>query len=152
MASRSIFQRIVRYARIMLLVSCSCCLAGSLAVAIYTEIFLHRALRATGEILRLDEPYSRQEYAPVFRFTAVDGKTYTITSSIATKPSEFAVRDGVQVLYWSGHPMSARICSSGQLWFLVHVLAPIGLTHGIIGGVILLAELRLDKRLSQGAE
>jgi hypothetical protein len=155
MASRSIVRRILRIFRIVLLGSCVCCLIIGLGLAIYTTLFLNSALRTTGEVVSLDERYDSQnqttEYAPVFHFVAEHGKAYTVTSTTATHPAGFNQGDTVQVIYRKNNPEGATIDSFWQLWLGPVVLLFIGVSHGIIGGVLLLIERRLARKESLAA-
>jgi hypothetical protein len=64
---------------------------------------------------------------PVFRFTAKDGRSFTVTSNVAQSPSPWRIGDRVRVLYQQEHPEKAHIDSFVQLW------AP-QVTLGIVGG------------------
>jgi len=152
MAQRSILWQIVRFIRIVLLVSTSCCVVLCIGFAIYTAVFLGTAQKATGKVVQLNERYNSSaeavEYAPVFSFAAQDGKTYTVSSSTASNPSGFAVGDSVTVLYSKSNPEGARIASFLQLWLVPMVLAIIGVVHGLIAGFLFFLERRKNRKLS----
>jgi len=112
--------------------------------------FIHSALRADGVVVRLDERLNSQDnslqYAPVFLFHADDGQNYTLVSGTATSPASFEVGQHVQVLYRKGKPDGAAINSFWELWLFSLMLAFMGVVHGIISGVFLLIERKLDRR------
>jgi hypothetical protein len=89
----------------------------SIGLWIHTELFLHRAHRASGNVVRLNQNDNdgHMIYAPVFRFTAEDGQTYTVESNNYSGPSDFLVGQSVQVLYLASEPASARIKTFWQL-------------------------------------
>src|ERR1035438_8811252 len=94
-----------------------CLIVFSVVSAVRTRAFLRRCTEASGEGVRLAHSSDRmgtttyESYAPVFSFTAVDGKTYKVTSSISSSPADFSVGDSVRVRYDPGNPQDARIQS-----------------------------------------
>ena len=102
--------------------------AGS---GIERALFIRSSLSADGVIVafRLVR-HSRlrdQSRNPVFRFTAKDGRSFTVTSNVAQSPSPWRIGDPVPVLYRQEHPENAHINSFFQLW------AP-QVIVGIVGG------------------
>ncbi len=85
---------------------------------------------------------TRPTYAPVFQFTAIDGRSYTISSDVYGKES--AVRYGarLRVLYWPKHPESARIDSFAPLWTLPLVAGVVGAGFCVMPGMMLAAWMR----------
>ena len=152
MVKRPIHWRIVRCIRIVLSVTTSCCAVLCIGSAIYTAVFLGTAQKATGKVVELNERFNSAadatEYAPVFSFTAQDGKTYTVSSSTASNPSGFEIGDPVVVLYSKSNPEGARIASFVQLWLVPMVFLIIGVVHGLIAGFLLFLEGRKNRKLS----
>ncbi|MGH9562409.1 MAG: DUF3592 domain-containing protein, partial [Terracidiphilus sp.] len=86
-------------------------LIGPVAIAyaivsfIRTQRFVRSSAEAKGEVIRLEHTRDRlgsatyEDYAPVFSFTAADGRTYTVTSDIASSPADFSVGERVSVRY-----------------------------------------------------
>lgn len=129
-------------------------LAISLASTIYTEAYLHRCTATTGTIVQnvaVREQHQNGSvtinYAPVFRYTADDGHTYTVTSSISTNPPEFAVLQQVSVLYVHGVPGSGKIDSFLQLWTGPMVAAGLGVVTSAVGYTLLFVLRRRKMRL-----
>ena len=120
-------------------------LAISLIWALYTESFLHRSVATTGTIVRNVLVQERRAddsvtstYAPVFSFSANDGRTYTVTSSSSSSPPEFAVGQQVRVLYVPDNPATAKIDSVLQLWMMPMVLVFLGIICSLVGYGLLL--------------
>lgn len=57
-----------------------------------------------------------QTSSPIFRFTAENGMSYTVTSGIAQSPSPWRFGEHVHVLYQQDHPENAHIDSFVQPW------------------------------------
>lgn len=110
-------------------------------------LFIHSAVRTQGTIVGLKESRSsrsgRHSYAPVFRFAAEDGQTYTVDSHMFNSPPAFAFGERVTVLYEKGHPSHASIDTLFQLWIPEVVLTIVG------GGFAVLPALVLYRRMRQ---
>jgi hypothetical protein len=156
MPQKSNSRRIMRFFRIVFLISSSSCVVVSFGFVVYTADFVHSAIKTSGQVIRLDERLNTEnnsiEYAPVFQFLAGDAKTYTITSGTASNPAGFEVGETVHVLYRSNDPAKARLDSFWQLWLVPVILLFIGLTHGFISGVLLLVERKLNRQASPVAD
>ena len=123
-----------------------CSLGVALGFGIHNGTLLLRSIVAKGAVLIL-EPVRDQEgntfnYAPVFTFNAVDGRSYTVKSAIATNPPESAVGDRVRVLYVKSDPEGARLANFWQFWFVPVLLAALGLFFTGAGYGLLLYERR----------
>lgn len=80
--------------------------------------------------------------APIFRFTAMDGRTFTITSHTGQYPCPWRIGDSVRVLYKENHPEYARIDSFFQLWLLPVVFGGLGATSTCLALVFLRSSRR----------
>ena len=82
-------------------------------------IFLAQAEATTGQVVALRQaPHkssSKPSYFPIFRFTAPNGESITVTSNIGGKYSSWLGKP-VPVLYLPSNPQEAHIRSFGQLW------------------------------------
>jgi hypothetical protein len=116
---------------------CRAWLAGGLGLiatacgfAIYTSVWLYRSTPAHGSVVGLVKVEAQDgngiNYAPRFTFKAEDGRTYTVTSSLASNPPEFEIGQEVSVRYVETKPASATIDSFGQLWIFSIVFAGLG--------------------------
>jgi hypothetical protein len=85
-----------------------------------TRSFLLRSVEVDGEVVRLERSKDRDRYgytyAPVFAFTAADGKSYTVTSDAGSSPPGFAEGESVKVRYEPENPENARIHTLFQTW------------------------------------
>jgi hypothetical protein len=81
-------------------------------------------------------------YAPVFQFTANDGRTHTVSSDVYGKDSAVRYGERIAVLYSPEHPESARIDSFAQLWTLPLVLGVVGAGLSVMPAILWVAWLR----------
>jgi hypothetical protein len=85
-----------------------------------TKDFIARSVEVGGEVVRLERSKYRDKYgytyAPVFSFTAEDGKDHEVTSKVSSSPAGFAVGDAVRVRYDPANPADARIHTVLQTW------------------------------------
>src|ERR1700692_3761327 len=112
------------------------CAAGPvmLLIAIGTGIeralFVRSCISAAGVIVAPRPAHyksSARSGFPIFRFTATDGRSFTVTSNIAQSPFPWRFGDPVPVLYQQDHPENAHLDSFVQLWEPQVIL-------GIVGG------------------
>jgi len=151
MRKHGLFKRILRFLGWWCFAGGLGGLAVALGFAIYNGIFLLRSVPANGTIVRLeevpDESSGETNYAPVFSFTAADGKSYTIRSGTASNPPGFAEGQIVRVLYVKSNPEGARLSSILQLWFATFVVAGLsGFYTGV--GYLLLRFTRVRRQNS----
>ncbi len=127
---------------------------GSLAIAlgfgVYSAIFLSRAASAKGTIVGL-HPVTNQDdgalnYAPVFKFTAEDGRSYTVMANVATNPPGVTVGQDIRVLYVRTDPAGAKLEQFWQLWSDMIVSAGLGAFLSPAGYLLLRYERRLQQR------
>jgi hypothetical protein len=85
---------------------------------------------------------SHVTYAPVFQFTASDGRGYTVGSDVYGKESEVRYGERVQVLYWPGHPEAARLDAFAALWTMPLVAGVVGSGFSVVPGIVLVAWMR----------
>jgi hypothetical protein len=121
-------------------------------VFVRTSLFVHSAARTEGTVVGLTEFHDRTgrrrntgrpSYAPVFRFTANDGETYTVVSNTYSSTARFAIGQQVMVLYEKGHPEHAKIDAFLQLWLPEMVLTIVG------GAFCVLPALLIFRRIQQ---
>ena len=70
-------------------------------------------------------------YAPIFKFTAGDGRSYTVSSGVSSNPPAFYQGQRVQVRYEKDHPDGARIASFWQLWLFPVVFGILSVTASV---------------------
>jgi hypothetical protein len=85
---------------------------------------------------------TRVSYAPVFRFTASDGRTYSVSSDVYGKQSAIRYGERIRVFYWPNHPESARIDAFAPLWTLPLVAGVVGAGFCVVPAIVLVAWMR----------
>lgn len=96
-----------------------CALLWAVVSAYNTHVFLSRSIAVPATIVGMHAQQNLRSvtnYAPVFTFTADDGRTYTVTSYMGSSVSTFEVGEHVTAHYDTGHPEQARLATFGQLW------------------------------------
>lgn len=119
-----------RSVRLILLILGPLLLGLSAVFALHTWLFLIRSARTVGTVTELrvdyDDQHRESNYAPVFAFTASDGKNYAVVSDTWANPPAFGVGERVPVRYFIDDPATARIATFWQLWSFPVVFALIG--------------------------
>ncbi len=133
----------------------SFCLAGPLllAVALGSAVqrtaLVYAGLHADGTVIaRRSTGSTRVTYAPVFRFTASNGRTYVVGSDLYGPESAFRYGEHVPVIYREDHPESARIDRFAPLWTLPLVAGAVGGAFSVIPALLWVSRRR---RLRMGA-
>ena len=97
-----------------------CLIVYFLISVVRTRSFILRSVEVNGEVTRLERSKTRDQYgytyAPVFTFTAVDGRSYTVTSDVSSSPAGFIEGERVTVRYEPEDPEKARIHTVFQTW------------------------------------
>jgi hypothetical protein len=112
-----------------------------------TKRFVSNSVEVEGVVVRMERTYSGSrfatyDYAPVFSFTAGDGREYTLTSDIASSPPGFFVGEHIRVRYDPANPDKARIHTFFQTWGQTAISGLVGL--GFLGvGLYQLGFLRI---------
>lgn len=127
----------------------SFCIAGPLALTLALVTATQRAalmmsgLRAQATVIGARESgSSRPTYAPVFQFTASDGRSYTVSSDVYAEESAIEFGKRLQVFYWPDHPESARIDAFAPLWTLPLVLGVVGGGFSVVPAIVLVSWMR----------
>jgi hypothetical protein len=127
----------------------SFCIAGplllifALGVAVQRAALVISGLHANATIIgALHSGSTRVTYAPVFRFTAGNGHTYTVNSDVYGKESEVRFGEHIQVIYSPRRPESARIDRFAPLWTLPLVAGGVGAGFSVVPAIMLVAWMR----------
>lgn len=111
---------------------------------INTKSFIARANQAQGTVVELIRRTSTDSkgkissyYYPVVKFKAANGETYEFESSNGSNPAAFKVGEAVEILYDPQAVTKAEIRSFWTLWGWVVILAILGGTFTLLGGVFL---------------
>jgi hypothetical protein len=146
MDSRPFFSFYRRVARWACLAAGTSLLLVGIGFAIHSALFLRHAVAASATIASLvqtnDEQNNATGFAPVFKFTAEDGRDYTVQSGNSANPPGFAVGQHVQVKYDRSRPGSAEVDSFWSLWTFPTVFGFTGTTAIIVGFALLWYERR----------
>jgi hypothetical protein len=116
---------------IFLLLAGPCAVVYSLVSIVRTRDFLLRSTEVDGEVIRLERSRTGGQtstvvYAPVFSFTAADGRAYTVTSKVSSSAPGFSVGDSVRVRYDPANPEGARIHTFFQTWGAALISGAVG--------------------------
>lgn len=120
-------------------------LATALISAVWTSTLMLGGTSAKGHVSELvrregsagEDGQTFMVFAPVFIFTASDGREYSVRSGAGSNPPAYFVGQEVGVLYRKGYPTSARITSFGQMWGLACGFAIAGVILSVVGLVLL---------------
>jgi hypothetical protein len=134
----------------------SFCIAGpllllvSLGTAVQRAVLVHSGLRADAIVIaKRQMASSRSSYAPLFQFTASDGRTYTVSSDVYGREADFSFGERVHVLYPQGRPQSARIDAFAQLWTSVLVTGVVGAGFSVVPAIVWVSWMR-RRRIASG--
>ena len=127
----------------------SFCIAGPLflVVAVTTAaqraMLIHSGLRAQGTVIaKRPTGSSRVTYAPVFQFTASDGRTYTVISDVYGQESAFSYGQRIGIFYRRDHADAARIDDFAALWTFPLLIGVVGAGFSIVPAIVLVAWMR----------
>jgi hypothetical protein len=126
-----------------------CLFGGAVVSAIQTEVFLGKSVSVAGKVVSLRSKVDYDgstTYAPVFSFTAGDGRSYTVSSNAFANPADFSPGQSVTVLYVKDLPAEVRIDTFYQVWGMAEVLAIIAAGFIAMGTGFLLYRHRRDRR------
>ncbi len=94
--------------------------------ALAARDFEARAVPAKGTVVKLTVS-RRSLAAPVVEFTARDGQVVRFGTGTASNPPQYAVGQGVDVLYLPERPREAQLASAAARWMLPGALLAMGL-------------------------
>jgi hypothetical protein len=113
--------RLVGYGLVVLF-----CIPGPLGLLFALDLiwhraaFVHDAARAEGTVIWLEPVRTTRTGAgtciPVFRFTAADGRSIIVNSSVSVPAATFKRGEAVRVLYLPDNPQIAHIDAIWTLW------------------------------------
>jgi hypothetical protein len=132
------FDRMIEW---LLLCIGPCLLVYSVVAFFRTRNFIRCSTEVNGEVIRLERSKDCDRYgytyAPVFSFTAEDGKEYTVTSDVSSSPPDFSVGEAVRVRYDPPNPEGARIHTFFQTWGSVVIPSLAGAIFVLVGSKLL---------------
>jgi len=133
----------------------SFCIAGplllivSLGTAVQRAALIYSGQRAGGTVIATRQMgESHRSYAPVFQFTASDGRSYVVSSDVYGQESAIRFGEHVRVLYPRARPEAARIDAFAPLWTMPLVFGVVGAAFSVIPALVLAQWMR--RRRSPG--
>lgn len=127
----------------------SFCVAGpllltlALGTAVQRTALIFSGLRADATVIGWRTMGSTKvTYAPVFQFTASDGRPYTVSSDVYGSKSAVRYGERIRVLYWPNQAESARIDAFAPLWTFPLVAGVVGAGFSVVPAIMLVAWMR----------
>jgi Protein of unknown function (DUF3592) len=111
---------------------------------IRTRAFISTAQEVKGTVIRMVASSGSEGgtvYAPVFKFTTMQGQVIEVEERIASNPPEFKTGQVVDILYDPQDPNRARVKKWFNLYFVPLLLGGMGLIFGCIGVVMLVFKI-----------
>jgi hypothetical protein len=92
----------------------------------------------TGNVVGMEERYDSDGsmYAPIIRFTTIEGEVVEFTSSTWSRPAAYGPGDTVEVLYQPDDPNGAEVDSAFERYGASAILGLVGLLLAVVGGVV----------------
>jgi hypothetical protein len=119
--------------------------AGMLGAAVYfgfsTYSFVSSSAQTTGVIVALEGSRSKRSVAEFM----VNGRTFRITSEVASSPPAHRIGDSVGILYPADNPDKARLNSLLDMWFLPLFFCLMGSVFFAVGGGMIFFSLRRER-------
>jgi hypothetical protein len=122
---------------IMLILVLSALLAAT-AVCLWIRVRnrLSKSIYAEGEVIRyleIPEGRGRTSKAPVIRYTASDGSSHLVNSSVFSNPPAFNIGDRIQVVYTERKPHEAEYVGLFAQWGVVMITGGMAVVLFILG-------------------
>jgi hypothetical protein len=99
---------------------------------------LETGVLTTGTVVGMQERYDEDGsmYAPIIRFTTIEGETVEFMSSTWTRPAEYGPGDSVEILYQSDAPQNAQIDSAFGRYGAPAILGVVGVFLTLVGALV----------------
>ena len=113
-------------------------------IFIRTRAFISRAQAVKGTVIKMLSSSGSEGgtvYAPVFRFTTIEGQSMEVAESVYSNPPGYSVGDVVEVLYDPQNPSNARTSKMGSLYFVPLLLGGLGGIFACVGGIMLIFKI-----------
>ena len=109
---------------------------------IRTRRFVSSSQEVKGTVIRIISSAGSEGgtvYAPVFRFTTIQGQTIEVEEKVYSSSAGFSVGEVVDLLYDPQNPTKARAKKWFNLYFVPMLLGGMGAVFGCSGVVMLIA-------------
>jgi hypothetical protein len=113
-------------------------------IFIRTRMFISRSQEVKGSVIKMLTSSGSEGgtvYAPVFRFTTIQGQSMEVAESVYSNPPGFSVGQVVDILYDPQNPSNARAKKWSSLYFVPLLLGGLGAAFGGIGVVLLVVKV-----------
>jgi hypothetical protein len=113
-------------------------------ILIRTRAFISRSQETKGTVINLLTSHGSEggiTYAPVFRFTTIQGQVMEVAESVYSNPPGFSVGQIVDILYDPQDPSNARAKKWSSLYFVPLLLGGMGAIFGGVGVVLLVVQI-----------
>jgi hypothetical protein len=111
---------------------------------IRTRAFVSSSQEVKGTVIRMLSSSGSEGgtvYAPVFKFTTIQGQVIEVEEKVYSNPPGFSVGEVVDMLYDPKNPGNARARKWSSLYFVPLLLTGMGAVFGGIGVVLLVVKV-----------
>jgi hypothetical protein len=111
---------------------------------IRTRAFISSSQEVKGTVIRMLSSSGSEGgtvYAPVFKFTTIQGQVIEVEEKVYSSPPGFSVGEVVDMLYDPKNPGNARAKKWSSLYFVPLLLTGMGAIFGGIGVVLLVVKV-----------
>lgn len=111
-----------------------------LFILMRTRLFISKSQEVKGTVTHLIASSGSEGgtvYAPVFKFTTIQGQVIEVEEKVASNPPQFSQGQIVDILYDPENPRHARVKKGFNLYFVPILLGGMGIIFGGIGIVLL---------------
>jgi hypothetical protein len=111
---------------------------------IRTRAFISSSQQTKGTVIRMLSSSGSEGgtvYAPVFKFTTIQGQVMEVEEKVYSSPPGFSVGEVVDILYDPRNPGNARPKKWSSLYFVPLLLSGLGAVFGGIGVVVLIVKI-----------
>lgn len=111
---------------------------------IRTRAFISSSQEVKGTVIRMLSSSGSEGgtvYAPVFKFTTIQGQVMEVEEKVYSSPPGFSVGEVVDILYDPQNPGNARAKKWSSLYFVPLLLSGMGAIFGSIGLVLLVVKV-----------
>ncbi len=109
-----------------------------------TRMFISSSQEVKGTVTRMLSSFGSEGgtvYAPVFKFTTIQGQVIEVEEKVYSSPPGFSVGEVVDILYDPQNPGNARAKKWSSLYFTPLLLSGMGAIFGGIGLVRLVVKV-----------
>ena len=113
-------------------------------ILVRTRMFISTSQEVKGTVTHLIASSGSEGgtvYAPVFKFTTIQGQVIEVEEKVASNPPQFSQGQVVDILYDPENPSRARVKKWFNLYFVPLLLGGMGIIFGAIGVGLLIFKI-----------